>query len=237
MASNILGKNLDNILTKLGWSQTDLAARIGKSTGYVSKIISGDSWVSSEALIAISNQTGASLCELFQDDKQPSKTSKAQPTISEAIRAINAYQDLFSIKLKSGKKATEPKMIEVMFSDGDTPKRGSIKAEFAKAGFNIDFAATPRESWGKMTKKLYDVLIVHAQGEGKLLHYRHLELISDYNRGVLCVLIDSDPTEEVLKVCKPHLVFSQLPNPKKLAAALLEAFEKFQAKSKASDII
>lgn len=102
----ILSKNLKLFLEEMGLNQVDLASRMGKSESYVSRILSGESWVSGKVLKAIATALGTSYRNLLNEEKPDIKPPPAKHTVTlaEALRVINASNEPLSFKRRSKKK-------------------------------------------------------------------------------------------------------------------------------------
>lgn len=238
-----LGKNIARLLDEKGWTQADLCEKIGKTSAYLSRVVSGQSWVSAEALDEISGALGVSAHQLLapshnRPPKEPRRATTAPIAITEAIRAVNRYDGLISIKIRSNQKrmsapeAASERKQEVIFTNCEADYRPGFLKAMKKFGFDVTFANFPRESWGLMTMKQYDILIVACNDENRLMNYRHLELMAEYNNAVTRVLIDekSQVSADVLKVTKPHIVVTRPFTVDKLVEAVIGAYGRAVSK-------
>lgn len=100
----ILGRNIERFMPE-GWTQADLAEKIGKSAAYVSRVISGKTWVSRKVLQKISSALRKSYRDLLDDNGKEPKRQIDGPeiTVGQALRVLNEYDGLLSIKLRSKK--------------------------------------------------------------------------------------------------------------------------------------
>ena len=96
-----LAKNLARIIADRKWTQADLAGKIGKSPAYVSRLMSGTTWISSAALRKLAEVCGVNYDDLIRDP-HTGKPLQLQPTkqitITEALRVVNAYDGKLTIK-------------------------------------------------------------------------------------------------------------------------------------------
>lgn len=240
MPATILGRNVFAALKRLGWTQNDLATKMGLSHAYVSRIIGGNSWVSGKVLTKLSEALGISYSDLLDDpNRLQTVPQKSQITIAEALRVINGYRGLLNIKIRSNEKLAEtdlafqmPHKPELLFLDTKPKMRDKYKRGLSSIGYEVTFVSLPREAWGIMTTKQFVVLVVDCT-KNRLLNYRLLELVADYNPKICRIQIDDDNVpNDTLDITRPHGMIRVPYNRKTLIEGVLNGVERFRGVKK-----
>lgn len=84
----IIGENIKFHRKEWGWSQEDLAKKIGKKTAtYIAFIEKGERNITTVDLMAIAEQLGVAVANLIGEEKTKSTTTKNNLIFKEALRA------------------------------------------------------------------------------------------------------------------------------------------------------
>jgi transcriptional regulator with XRE-family HTH domain len=104
-AAQILAKNLQRLREKRGLKLSALAKSLNLSVATISRWESAHALPDQYNIDAICRLFGITPGELFSDDMGQSPISKpVKLTITEAIKIINEYEGLLSIKIRRNKK-------------------------------------------------------------------------------------------------------------------------------------
>lgn len=99
--SIILGENVKNFRTRLGWSQTQLAKFLSVTVPTISKIEAGKSWLTEETLINLSETFHIPVYRFLYSTDQETDLIESLLSKRKALDAANVYfgKDFKKIKL------------------------------------------------------------------------------------------------------------------------------------------